>query len=276
MNRDLPRSFLFVPGNRPERFDKAVASGADAIILDLEDAVPDGEKAAARASIGAWLQLALPQCRLYVRINAADTTHFEEDARFASELPDQVGVMLPKADPRSVGQWCMRSAKSRELIALVETVSGVLTVRETLSRGVVSRLAFGDVDFSVDSGIQPGRGGEEMAWVRTQLVLESRFARVAAPIDGVTLDISEPERTAEDADRARRFGFLGKMCIHPRQVAPVNDAFRPSAEQIKWAQGVLDADAASQGAAIKYLGAMVDKPVVDRARQVLRDAGLAT
>lgn len=273
MTPACPRSYLFVPGNRPGRFDKAASSGADAIILDLEDAVPGPEKAAAREAIATWLQEARPAVRIHVRVNAADSAAFDEDARFVDGLADAVGVMLPKAEPESVRRWAARNGDARELIALVETVRGVLHVRPMLALGRAARVAFGDVDFAVDSGIQAGPGGEELAWIRTQLVLESRLAGLPAPIDGVTLDVGDAEAATHDALRARRFGFGAKMCIHPRQVAAVNAAFRPTAAQLEWARGVLDADAASAGAAVTYLGAMVDRPVVERARRLLLEAG---
>jgi citrate lyase subunit beta/citryl-CoA lyase len=136
------------------------------------------------------------------------------------------------------------------------------------------RIAFGSVDFAGESGIADE--GDAMTAIRTQIVLESRHAGLMAPIDGVSVEFGDEERMRSDALRSRQLGFGGKLCIHPRQVAPVNAAFLPTAGEVRWAQRVLAAFEASHGAATAVDGKMIDKPVVERARRIAADAAQET
>ncbi len=264
---DAVRSFLFVPGDRPERFPKAYASGADAVILDLEDGVSAERKSAAREAIAAWLS---PERPVYVRVNGSRTQWFEEDLATAAR-PGVRGVMLPKAESAGqVGKLAAALPDGIGVIALVETAAGIVNVRELAGAPRVERLAFGSVDFQVDSGIQGE--GEELLYARSRMVLASRVSGILAPVDGVTTDLENPDRIAADVDRARRLGFGGKLCIHPRQVDPVNKGFLPSAREVAWARRVVEAARASGTGAIRLDGELVDKPVVERAKAILARA----
>lgn len=268
------RSLLFVPGDRVERFDKAVASGAQGVLLDLEDAVAPGGKAAARDAVAGWIaRRPAGGAPAMVRINGAGTPWHEDDLRFVAQLPVAVGLMCPKAEPATLPAVAARLGAGRALYALVETVAGVLGLRSLAATPGLTRIAFGNVDFGIDAGITPGEDEVELAAVRTMLVLESHLAGLPAPMDGVSLEVSDAERMAQHAARARRFGFGGKLCIHPRQVGAVHAAFLPSAGDIAWARGVLAAFDASGGAAVAFEGKMVDRPVAERARQLLAEAG---
>jgi citrate lyase subunit beta / citryl-CoA lyase len=261
----LSRSFLFVPGDRPERFVKAVASGAHEVILDLEDAVAPSAKPQARAAVAAWLA---DGGRAIVRINAADTPWFADDVAMLRAAP-QARAMLPKAAPDSLGRLS-QALPQRSVIALVETVAGYLALREVVNAPNVERVAFGSVDFAAESGITDE--GEGMTAIRTQLVLESCLASLAPPIDGVGVEFSDDAVMRSDALRSRRLGFGGKLCIHPRQVQAVNAAFRPAQDEVAWAQRVLAAFEHSHGAATAVDGKMIDKPVVERARRIAAEA----
>lgn len=261
----VARSLLFVPGDRPERFAKAAASGAHEVILDLEDAVAPEAKAHARGAVAAWLA---DGARAIVRINAADTEWFEQDLAMVGSAP-AAGVMLPKADAASTARVAA-ALPGRNVVALVETVSGYMELRQLAATPGLQRIAFGSVDFAGESGIADE--GDAMTAIRTQIVLESRHAALAAPIDGVSVEFSDEERMRSDALRSRQLGFGGKLCIHPRQVAPVNAAFLPTPDELKWAQRVLAAFEASHGAATAVDGKMIDKPVVERARRIAADA----
>ena len=264
MNDKIDRSFLFVPGDRPERFDKAIASGADAVILDLEDAVAPAAKIAAREKVATWLAAG---GRVIVRINAADTEWFEGDLRMLQAHPG-AGVMLPKSEVGSLA-LTVQALPGRALIALLETVSGYMTLRELAAVPGVQRIAFGSVDFASESGIADE--GDAMTGIRTQIVLASRHAGLIAPIDGVSLEFNDPALIEADARRSRQLGFGGKLCIHPRQVGPVGAAFRPTAAELEWARRVLAAFEASAGAATAVDGKMIDKPVVERARRIVAE-----
>lgn len=262
----LARSFLFVPGDRPERYAKAAASGAHEIILDLEDAVAPQAKADARAHVIAWLREGHAAS---VRINGADTDWYEDDVRALAGVPG-AHVMLPKAEPDSLART-IRSLKGRRCIALLETVRGYVEVGPLCATPGVERVAFGSIDFGVDSGIADEGGA--MTGIRTQIALQSRYAGLPPPIDGVSLEFTDTERMRADVLDARRLGFGSKLCIHPRQVAVVNAAYLPTEQEVAWANRIIEAFESSKGAAVAVDGKMVDKPVVDRARRILAEGG---
>jgi len=258
------RSLLFVPGNRPERFAKACAAGADSVIVDLEDAVPPSDKLAARTALAGWLSPAHP---VLVRINSADSEWFRDDLDLCG-LPGVAGVVLPKAeDPHALA--AIVAAGAPAILPLIETAKGIWNGVEMARSPRVQRLVFGAIDFSFDLGISEGH--EQLLYFRSQLVLMSRVAGIAAPVDGVTVDLDDPARAREDAARARALGFGGKLCIHPKQVIPVNAAFSLSSDELAWAARVVAA-ADPDGAAVAVDGKMVDRPVILIARQMLDEA----
>ncbi|CAN5291843.1 CoA ester lyase [soil metagenome] len=261
-------SYLFVPGDRPERFAKAAASGADRIIIDLEDAVAPASKPAARAAALEWLRTGAPAM---VRINGCDTPWFQDDLRMLEDFAT-AGLMVPKADADVMAAVAAAADTPRaELVALVETVTGWASARQILATGPTMRLAFGNIDFALDSGLADG--DDTLAAVRAALVLESHLAGRPAPIDGVSLELTDAAVIARHAQQSKRWGFGGKLCIHPRQVEAVNLAFRPSPQDCDWARRVLDAAGASGGAAVALDGKMIDRPVIERARRILAEAG---
>ena len=264
----LPRSYLFVPGNRPERFAKACASGAGAVIADLEDAVAPEDKAAARAAVAAALNPSRP---LLVRINGADTVWFRDDVAIC-RTKGVAGIVLPKAERTEDIAWIAEQVgPGVPILPLIETAQGMWNAHALACCKQVERLLFGSIDFQVDLGIDGE--GDELLHFRSQLVLASRVAGIAAPIDGVTTAIDDPERLRADAIRARKLGFGGKLCIHPRQVEEVNACFRPDGQAIAWATRVLEAASTANGAAVAVDGKMVDKPVLLRAQAILAQVG---
>lgn len=264
------KSFLFVPGNRPERFDKACAAGADAVILDLEDAVAPAGKEAAREAVRRWLD---DGGRAWLRVNGTDTPWHDEDLALLS-LEGVLGVLLPKAERADDLQALARVARSgTPLVPLVETALGLWNARELASVSSVQRLAFGSVDFQVDLSIQGD--GEELLFARSQLVLASRVAGVLPPVDGVTVAIDDDAGLQEDVARARRLGFGGKLCIHPRQVPAIQSGFRPPPADLEWARRVIEAADTAGHDAVRLEGKLVDKPVIARARALLHEASIA-
>ncbi|OWT81077.1 CoA ester lyase [Achromobacter sp. HZ28] len=259
-----PSSYLFVPGNRPERFDKALAAGAGAVIIDLEDAVPPDAKTAARAELSQWLQRT--DAQVVVRVNAADTAWFADDLQ-ACASPNVAAIMLPKADKPDDLAACTRAAPNARLLPLVETAAGFDALRALVRVAGVERIVFGSIDFQLDLGI-PGED-EALLFFRSQLVLASRLGELAAPVDGVTTEIHDAAIVQAEAVKSLRLGFGAKLCIHPAQVAPVNAAFQPTAQEVQWARRVLDASAKAGGAAAVVDGKMIDRPVVLRAHAIL-------
>ncbi|MGN5373837.1 HpcH/HpaI aldolase/citrate lyase family protein [Sphingomonas hankookensis] len=246
---------LFVPADRPERFVKAAGSGADAVILDLEDAVSPDRKEAARSALDAGFT-DLP---VIVRVNAAGTPWFEDDLAAVARLPI-AAVMLPKADHAAP---LARVAAVAPVIALVETVRGIADARAVASGGHVERLAFGSVDYAADLGCDHVRVA--LAAARAELVVASRLANLPQPLDGVTTDVADAAITQDDARHARALGFGGKLLIHPRQVPATRAGFMPGRDEIRWAERVLG----SGDGAAAVDGAMVDEPVRIRARALL-------
>jgi citrate lyase subunit beta/citryl-CoA lyase len=266
------RSFLFVPGNRPERFEKAARSGADAIVLDLEDAVPPADKAAARQAIAqAWTSLQALGTALVVRINAADQASGDEDLAWLARLPAPApaGVMVPKVESAATLDRVRDRLPGVPLLPLIESATGWSAVASIAGCDGVARLVLGHIDFMADTGIQCGPDEAELAPLRFALAMATRTRELAPAVDGVTVAFQDDDRLREDTRRALRFGFGAKLCIHPRQVGVVHEVMTPDAQQVAWARRVVEADAASGGAAVQLDGRMVDRPVVLQARRVL-------
>jgi citrate lyase subunit beta/citryl-CoA lyase len=263
MNSPAMHSFLFVPGDRPERFAKAQAAGAHAVILDLEDAVAPQAKDAAREACMGWLASGR---QALLRINGADTRWHADDLALL-RLKGLRGVMLPKAeDPVAVAAIAALLPHEALLVPLLETAEGIWNAREIARVPGVHRLAFGSVDFQLDAGIEGD--DDALLYARSRLVLASRLGRLASPLDGVTLAIGDAAALAADVARARRLGFGGKLCIHPSQVGAVNEGFAPAAHELHWAAEVVAA-AMKQNGAFLLRGKMVDRPVIERAHRLL-------
>jgi citrate lyase subunit beta/citryl-CoA lyase len=263
----VARSYLFVPGDRPERFDKACAAGADAVIVDLEDAVAPERKDAARAQVAAWLSPARP---VWVRINALPTRWAADDLALV-ERPGCAGIVLPKAEAIDPAFVTRLVRAGRPLLPLIESAAGFDRLRAIATTPGVQRLLFGSIDFALDLGI----AGDDDALLafRSQLVLASRLAALQPPVDGVCIALDDTARLHAEALRARRLGFGGKLCVHPQQVATVNAAFLPAAAEVAWALRVVQAAAAAAGGAVAVDGVMVDRPLLLRAQAILDAAG---
>ncbi|VTU35680.1 Citrate lyase subunit beta-like protein [Variovorax sp. PBS-H4] len=268
------RSFLFVPASRPERFAKAWQAGADCVILDLEDAVPADRKDAARDLLAQGLGGFSPGqlASTLVRINAAGTPWHEADVCLVADWVPKglAGAMVPKAESAAaLAAVAERLGAAAQLVPLVESLGGLDAVNLLAGAPQVARLAFGHLDFQLDLGMRCGPEEGELAPVRLTLVAASRRAALPAPIDGVTTDTGNRERQCIDAQRARAFGFGGKLCIHPAQVAPIHEAFSPTDSEVAWARRVIEGATARQGEAFSLDGRMVDLPVIRLAETIL-------
>ncbi|WP_062996769.1 HpcH/HpaI aldolase/citrate lyase family protein [Nocardia mikamii] len=262
---DTAATWLFVPGDRPDRFAKAQTAGADLVVLDLEDAVAPDRKDEARDYVHQWLA---GGNRSAVRINAAGTQWYADDLAMLAQ--HRAIVMIPKAEEPGALLNAAAGLDSPLFIALIETARGVLNAAALAETPEVRRLAIGTFDLAAQLGIDPA-DREALAAARSALALASAAAGLSGPIDGVTGSIDEPEILISDVNYARRLGFAGKLCIHPRQVVTAAAALRPSADEIRWATSVVEATTAEGVAALN--GQMIDKPVVDRAHRILLQAG---
>ena len=267
------RSLLFVPCNRPERFAKAAASGADAIVLDLEDSVPAEHKAATREHLRAqWQALRGTGVPLVVRVNSQGTEYWASDLETIAKLSGLAAVMVPKAESVEALKQVLSRTDGGHVLPLIETAAGLEAVNSLASAPSVLRLVVGHIDFMADTGINCDEHETELAPLRFAIAVATRRSELASAIDGVTVQTDDQQRLRVDTLRAMRFGFGGKLCIHPKQVAWVHAALAPSDADLKWAQRVVEADAASGGAAVRLDGTMVDAPVVLRARRTLARA----
>ena len=264
------RSFLFVPGHRPERFAKALASGADAVIVDLEDAVPLDAKDTARAALVAgWSVLDDAQrARLLVRVNPAGTPWHEADLAALGDMPGLGALMLPKAESPQQVERAFHSG-GVPVLPLIESAEGLGQMDAIACATGVLRLGLGHIDLQADLGMRCGPDEAELAPVRLAMVLASRRAGLVPPVDGVTTATTDEQVLAQDAQRSRRFGFGAKLCIHPAQVAGVHQALAPTEAERAWAERVLAAEAQARGGAFSVDGKMVDPPVLLLARQIL-------
>ena len=277
------RSFLFAPGNHPRRVEKALSLDADAVILDLEDAVATVEKPATRAAIAAALERPR-RGLLYVRVNAVDTEFCYGDlaAVVRSGLD---GVILPKVESAAglaTIDWLLAQLERDrglmpggiDLIPIIETARGLDRLGAILAIGTrVRRVAFGAGDFTLDVNMAWSRGEAELAPARAAIVTASRAAGIEAPLDTVWVDLGDRDGLEASARTALGFGFQGKMCIHPDQIAVVNRVFTPSEAEIAFAERVAAAFARAEAegsAAIQLDGKFIDYPIVYRAQRVLR------
>jgi citrate lyase subunit beta/citryl-CoA lyase len=263
----LPITYLFVPGNRPDRFDKALSSGADAVILDLEDAVAPAEKEAARAAIGAWFGAERPEsARVLIRINDDTTPWFEGDLDLLRRVA-AMGVMLPKAERAGqIARVAAALCPGGIVVPLIETARGLRAVDGIAAPDPVQRLAFGTLDFAVDLDLSGDERG--LLYPATMIALASRCAEKASPIAGVTPAIDDDDALLRDLAFARAVGFTAKLCIHPCQVAAIHRALAPSESEVDWAKRVLAAAEDSAGV-VQVDGRMVDRPVLLKARSIL-------
>jgi citrate lyase subunit beta/citryl-CoA lyase len=267
---NFARSFLFVPGNRPERFAKALASGADAVILDLEDSVPLQEKAEARDAIRAqWSQLKVESSAVVIRINSPETEWGKNDLERLQDLSGLAGLMVPKCESAEMLHQVSNAFPGVLILPIIESAAGYLNLRDIAQAKQVSRLVVGHIDFLADTGLQCSDDQQELNSLRFEVAMCSRISNLAPAVDGVTVSVDDDALIRRDTERSLRFGFGAKLCIHPKQIQVVHETLAPTIEQIDWARRVITAMEASGGAAVQLDGKMVDLPVELQAQRIL-------
>ncbi|MRV74009.1 CoA ester lyase [Duganella sp. FT92W] len=263
----LAHTFLMVPGDRPAQFAQACASGADAVVIDLEDAVAPAAKGAARDALANWLDSPegrAPHVPVLVRVNCVNSGCFGDDLVLCHR-PGIAGIVLPKTE--RVNDVASASSTA-PLFPMIETALGFSRLAEIAAAPRVQRLMFGAADFCVDLRIMGD--GDALLYFRSQIVLASRLAGLHRPVDGGTLETGGGGTAAEAARHAYRLGFGGKLCLHAEQVDPVARAFAPSAEETAWARRVLAAAADTHAPMLD--GQVLDKAMILLARQISSDA----
>lgn len=264
----LMRTVLFVPGSRPERFSKALAAGADAVIIDLEDAVEEDQKDKARDHIREFANTT-PDARFMVRVNDATTPWFADDLAMCAGLEAVEAVVLPKAEYAEQVQRVTQAGKTT--LPIVESPRGVLALAELAASPGVSRLSFGSLDLMLELGTTPDTPAAHtlLEHVRCQILLHSAQHGLAQPLDGVFPDFSDLPGLQEHALHIKHMGFAGMLCIHPAQIAPIHTAFMPTESEQDWARRVVEIADRTGASAFQLDGKMVDVPVIQRARRIL-------
>jgi citrate lyase beta subunit len=263
-------SVLFAPGDDPRKLGKAIDAGATLAIADLEDAVAEPSKAAARDRVAAVLADRAPAAgRCAVRINALDTPFASDDLAMAASAGADA-IVVPKARASSLRS--LDAAALPPIIAIVETAAGLQESAEIATAPGVWALLLGAVDLGVELRLMPRDDGMELLFARSKLVLDSAAAQIAPPIDVVHVDIAADEALRHESELARSLGFGGKACIHPRQVPIVELVFAPTSDELEHAHrvvGAYEAAVARGEGVVRVDGAMVDLPVYQRARDVI-------
>jgi citrate lyase subunit beta/citryl-CoA lyase len=264
---DGVRSYLFVPASDPRRVDKALASEAHAVVLDLEDAVAPEAKDEAREVVADKLRTRRAKGIQLVRTNGLETPHGRPDFAALDGLAVDA-IMIPKAEPQPL---LALGPSGPPVIALIETARGLRRAHEVATRiPRVVALMLGNVDLAAELGATPGPDGRELLFARSALVVDSIAAGLGGPIDGPCTALDDDDALRTEAVAAKALGFAAKVCIHPRQLAIVHDVFTPTDDELAWARRVVEAAGAAKGrGAIAVDGQMVDAPVVARARRLL-------
>ncbi len=276
------RSFLFAPGNHPRKVEKVFAASADAVILDLEDAVAISEKVATRATVVEAMQQDR-SCLGYIRVNSLDTGYCEDDVK-AVVGPWLDGIVIPKVESAdtlvAVDRFITQAEEAAglqsgaiDLMPIIETARGVEFASEIAAAVPrVRRLSFGGGDYTLDLDYTWTADEEVLAYARARISHATRVANIDPPIDTVVLQIKDDERFSASAARGKKFGFGGKLCIHPNQVPLCNAAFTPSTEEIEHAEAVVAAfeeAEASGSASIQLDGYFIDYPIVYKAQRII-------
>ncbi|MDH0745463.1 CoA ester lyase [Pseudomonas sp. GD03842] len=269
MPPSIVRSALFVPGSRPERFAKALGAGADAVIVDFEDAVEEPLKRQARDNLGAFLQ-DTPHASVWVRVNAPEHAEHLADLAFCTQQAGVAGVLLPKVE--SAAHVVAVHATGKPVLPIIESAKGLLALEQIAHAPGVQRLSFGGLDLALDLNLNSGTEAARLFLdqARMAVQLHSRGADLAPPLDGVHPAIGDPEGLHRAIRHAYDMGYGGALCIHPAQVPVIHAALAPSAMDLAWARRVVDASVAAKGAgAFQLDGQMVDAPVLLRAQRLL-------
>lgn len=275
------RTVLFSPGDRPEMMRKAPGTGADTVVFDLEDAVAPGSKETARSAVHEVLSDPAfdPDCEVAVRVNPIGVAAAADLAAVVGPDVRLDSVMLPKVergpDVDALERLLAEHDRSLPVLALVETATGLLHAEEVAAADATVAVAFGAEDYVASIGANRTDDGTEVGYARQHVVAAAAAAGVDA-IDTLNTDFEDVEALHEDARRAVDLGFDGKLCIHPSQVGPVNDAFTPDESDVRWARKVLaakrDADEDGRGV-FRVDGQMIDAPLVARANRIIERSG---
>ena len=262
----MPIAPLFVPAQKIDLYAKADQSAADAVFLDLEDAVSPSEKQAARAGLSSAKDHI--QSQVMVRINDPRSVFFDDDCKAVAKS-EITAVILPKCEGHGdIAAVSGQLDKPCDIIAMIESAKGLDRLDEILSHQAITGIIFGNLDFALDCGLSSTR--QALAYARSHLVTKARLHDCQPPLDGITANFRDQEQLQSDLAYAKEMGFGGRLCIHPDQTAPTLSAFMPTKDEIAKATAILDA--AGGRSLAQYEGGMIDKPVIEAAQRLLERA----
>ena len=263
------KTWLFVPATRIDRVVKAFASGANAVIVDLEDAVADVDKVQARTSIKSYYDSEDYQ-PIWIRINQAHSNDFVEDLELCQQMPNLAGLILPKAE-QAADIEKLHHATGLPIIALIETALGLYQIDRLVKASGLLAFSYGFLDLCNDLQVQVGTASADIIanQIRYQLLLTSKVHNLLAPIDTVYTDFHDDKGLRQRVQLWSQMGLSGMLCIHPKQVAVVQKSLQPTDAEIDFAKRVLEEYERSGQAVFKIDGNMVDAPVIERCRQLL-------
>ncbi len=274
MNNELLISLLFVPGSRPDRIGKALSSGADAVIVDLEDAVKVDEKDSARKSVASFLE-ENQDSSVLVRVNSSDSDEHEKDLALCKEADNVFGVMLPKASQRSEIEY-VGSQTGKPVWPLIESASGIAALPDLAMAVGATRMSIGALDLAADLELEYSSEGcgKVLDFCRAQIVLYSKIGGLGPPVESVVPTINELDEISRVASQAKQMGFGGMLAIHPKQLPEIHKAFLPSQAEVDWAERVISGSK-KYGSVFQLDGKMVDAPVVKSAERIVARANRA-
>ena len=263
------KTWLFVPATRIDRVAKAFASGADAVIVDLEDAVAAADKVQARKDLQVYYDSQDYQ-PIWIRINQASSNDFVEDLELCQQMPNLAGLILPKAE-KAADIEQLHNATGLPIIALIETALGLYQVDRLAKATGLLTFSYGFLDLCNDLQVQVGTAAADIIanQIRYQLLLTSKVHNLLAPIDTVYTDFNDEKGLGQRVQLWSQTGMSGMLCIHPKQVAVVQQSMQPTDADIDFAKRVLEEYEQSGQAVFKIDGNMVDAPVIERCRQLL-------
>lgn len=264
------KTWLFVPATKVELIPKAFASGADAVIVDLEDAVADEDKAQARVELKQYFEAQDSQQAIWLRINKAGSRAFAEDLKLCQQLPNLKGVILAKAEQGADIEQ-VSEATGLPVIALIESALGLYDLNTMAKASGIHAFSYGFLDLCNDLGVQVNTKAADIVanQIRYQLIVASKVHQLSAPIDTVYPDFNDSAGLTQRVQLWSQMGMSGMLCIHPKQVAVVQQALQPTLEELEFAKRVMEEYERSGQAVFKIDGNMVDAPVIARCRELL-------
>lgn len=271
----MSKTYLFVPGNSEKKILRAISSTADAVIIDLEDAVIPEEKEKARTIVYDMLKDKVVKKQIYIRVNSCQTTWWKNDLALTKKLPQLQGIMLPKSESaQDIDKITTEIFENHEIIPLIESAKGVHNFDQiVMASRQIKRVAFGSVDFALDLNVEWTEEGTERLYAMGKICLQSRALGLEPPIDAVFPILDQQQAFEKDILLGKKIGFFGKLIIHPKQIESVHTLYAPSKEKILWSEQIIQLfENKEHGGAVTLDGKLIDLPIYLLAKRLLANS----